>query len=66
MIFYVEAKVHRMKYEDKDWVIDYRGLIDAATVEDAEIKFRKYWDIKSDTDGVYYTVLECLVNETIS
>lgn len=65
MIFYVEALIHYMQYEALDGTIQHRGLIEADNLDQAEIKFKEYWEQK-DAMRIYYTILECSINEVIN
>lgn len=65
MLFYVEARVHRMEYESTDSTFEHRGLIEAESLDQAYTKFEKYWDSKTVGYNVYYTVIDCNITETI-
>lgn len=64
MIFYVEARIHYMQYEAPDGTIEHRGLIEADDLDQARLKFKEYWE-KKDAMRIYYTILECSINEVI-
>lgn len=64
MMFYVEARIHFMQYQAPDGTIEHRGLIEADSLDQATAKFKEYWDTK-DAMRIYYTILECSINQVI-
>lgn len=63
MIFYVEAQIHYMQYEQLDGTFDYRGLIEANDLDQARKKFTNHWSNKTDK---YYTILDLTIVEPIT
>lgn len=65
-IFLVQARVERSEYMGSSHEFDDIRLVKAESAEQAEHKFKAYWEGKSTSYGTTYYVLSCDVVETIS
>lgn len=55
MIYLVEARIHYMKYEEKDGTFYDKTLVEADNSEQVREKYEKYWAEQKDK---YYSVVE--------
>ena len=64
-IFLVKACVERSEYMGTSYHFDDTRLVQAACCKEAELKFKNFWETKSDSYGTSYFVADCTVQETI-
>ena len=63
MLFSVNAKIHHMKYEEKDGTFEFVGLVEAENLNQAQQKFKSYWDKKGKDTHTYYTAIDVVFDK---
>ena len=65
MIYLAEAQIRKSLYEGEETIFPHRTIVVADTTDQAEEKYRSYWDARTEEYCVYYDVASLTLNEAI-